>query len=84
MAPTLVEQAAAGKHVTVGERKGEHSLDNSNKQQAAPPPGDRTSKHNGVLSQNAIRARCSIIVGDKEKRSRAPRPCCHKAQCAAT
>ena len=57
------EQAAAGKHVTVGERKGD-SLANSNK-------GDRTSKHNGVLraAQNAIRARSvgSIILGDKEK-----------------
>ena len=51
IAPTLVEKAAAGEHVTVGEYKGD-SLANSNK-------GDRTSKHNGVLraAQNAIRAR---------------------------
>ena len=41
IAPTLVEKAAAGEHVTVGEYKGD-SLANSNK-------GDRTSKHNGVL-----------------------------------
>ena len=40
IAPTLVEQAAAGTHVTVGERKGD-SLADTNK-------GDRTSKHNGV------------------------------------
>ena len=63
IAPTLVEKAAAGEHVTVGEYKGD-SLANSNK-------GDRTSKHNGVLraAQNAIRARSvgSIILGDKEK-----------------
>ena len=80
IAPTLVEKAAAGEHVTVGEYKGDF-LANSNK-------GDRTSKHSGVLraAQNAIRARSvgSIILGDKEKRSRAPHPCCHKAQCAAT
>ena len=59
IAPTLVEKAAAGEHVTVGEYKGD-SLANSNK-------GDRTSKHNGVLraAQNAIRARSvgSIILG---------------------
>ena len=63
IAPTLVEKAAAGEHVTVGEYKGDF-LANSNK-------GDRTSKHNGVLraAQNAIRARSvgSIILGDKEK-----------------
>ena len=41
IAPTFVEKAAAGVHVTVGEYKGD-SLANSNK-------GDRTSKHNGVL-----------------------------------
>ena len=41
IAPTFVEKAAAGEHVTVGEYKGD-SLANSNK-------GDRTSKHNGVL-----------------------------------
>ena len=41
IAPTLVEKAAAGEHVTVGEYKGDF-LANSNK-------GDRTSKHNGVL-----------------------------------
>jgi len=41
IAPTFVEKAAAGMHVTVGEYKGD-SLANSNK-------GDRTSKHNGVL-----------------------------------
>ena len=40
IAPTLVEKAAAGEHVTVGEYKGDF-LANSNK-------GDRTSKHNGV------------------------------------
>ena len=61
--PTLVEKAAAGVHVTVGEYKGD-SLANSNK-------GDRTSKHNRVLraAQNAIRARSvgSIVLGDKEK-----------------
>ena len=38
IAPTLVEKAAAGEHVTVGEYKGDF-LANSNK-------GDRTSKHN--------------------------------------
>ena len=63
IAPTLVEKAAAGEHVTVGEYKGDF-LANSNK-------GDRTSKHNGVLraAQNAIRARSvgSIILGEKEK-----------------
>ena len=63
IAPTFVEMAAAGVHVTVGEYKGDF-LANSNK-------GDRTSKHNGVLraAQNAIRARSvgSIILGDKEK-----------------
>ena len=63
IAPTLVEKAAAGEHVTVREYKGDF-LANSNK-------GDRTSKHNGVLraAQNAIRARSvgSIILGDKEK-----------------
>ena len=62
IAPTFVEMAAAGVHVTV-EYTGD-SLANSNK-------GDRTSKHNGVLraAQNAIRARSvgSIILGDKEK-----------------
>ena len=40
IAPTLVEKAAAGEHVTVADYKGD-SLANSNK-------GDRTSKHNGV------------------------------------
>ena len=65
IAPTLNERAAAGEHVTVGERKGD-SLANSNK-------GDRTSKHNGVLraAQNATlgwaRSVGSIILGDKEK-----------------
>ena len=63
IAPTLVEKAAAGEHVTVREYKGDF-LANSNK-------GARTSKHNGVLraAQNAIRARSvgSIILGDKEK-----------------
>ncbi|EOD34684.1 hypothetical protein EMIHUDRAFT_252829 [Emiliania huxleyi CCMP1516] len=39
IAPTLVEKAAAGEHVTVREYKGDF-LANSNK-------GDRTSKHNG-------------------------------------
>ena len=59
IAPTFVEKAAAGVHVTVGEYKGD-SLANSNK-------GDRTSK--GKAAQNAIRARSvgSIILGDKEK-----------------
>ena len=64
IAPTFVEKAAAGVHVTVGEYKGD-SLANSNK-------GDRTSKHNqrgAKAAQNAIRARSvgSIILGDKEK-----------------
>ena len=36
IAPTLNERAAAGEHVTVGERKGADSLANSKK-------GDRTS-----------------------------------------
>ena len=62
IAPTLVEKAAAGEHVTVREYKGTF-LANSNK-------GDRTSKHNGVLraAQNAIRARSvgSIILGDRK------------------
>ncbi|EOD08787.1 Hypothetical protein EMIHUDRAFT_217040 [Emiliania huxleyi CCMP1516] len=40
IAPTLVEKAAAGEHVTVREYKGDF-LANSNK-------GDRTSKHNGI------------------------------------
>ena len=60
IAPTLVEKAAAGEHVTVGEYKGDFL---ANK-------GDRTSKHNGVLraAQNAIRARSvgSIILGDRK------------------
>ena len=63
IAPTLVEKAAAGEHVTVADYKGDY-LANSNK-------GDRTSKHNRVLraAQNAIRARSvgSIVLGDKEK-----------------
>lgn len=66
IAPTFVEKAAAGVHVTVGECKGD-SLANSNK-------GDRTSKHNGVLraAQNAIRARSRLAASSSGTR-RSPR-----------
>ena len=61
IAPTLVEKAAAGEHVTVADYKGDF-LANSKK-------GDRTSKHNRVLraAQNAIRARSvgSIILAPR-------------------
>ena len=62
IAPTLVEQAAAGTHVTVGERKGD-SLANSNK-------GDRTSKHNGVLraAQNMPSGRARLAASSSGTR----------------
>ena len=62
VAPTLVEQAAAGVHVTVGEYKGD-SLANSNK-------GDRTSKHNRVLraAQNATSGRARLAASSSGTR----------------